>query len=131
VQNLVRGDQTEQVQFMGHYITECYWVLQAFLTARFKSQDYILESSINADIPQEAPLQMDDAMNFKVFVTKKDKMIEAYQSIQKLKQLKVVKLVPEINGNTAKVTLFGIFSSKIICKFEIMLNSFNYNQDAN
>ena len=74
---------------------------------------------------------MDDAMNFKVFVTKKDKMIEAFQSIQKLKQLKIVKLLPELNGNTAKVTLHGIFSSKIICKFEIMLNSFNYNHDAN
>lgn len=58
-------------------------------------------------------------------------MIEAFQSIKKLKQLKIVNVLPEFSQTNAKVTFYAIFSSKMNCKFEILLNTYNINQEQN
>lgn len=74
---------------------------------------------------------MEDAIQFKIAVSKEEKMIEAFQNIQGLKQLKIVKVVPEINQTSVKATVFAIFSSRLTCKFEINLNTHSVNTEPN
>ena len=53
------------------------------------NNDYALKSRINDDITKmmalKDPFECNSAIEFDVFVTKPDKMVEAYQNISKLK----------------------------------------------
>lgn len=38
---LSRVSKNERASILGNCVSDCFWVLQSFLTARFKSQDFI------------------------------------------------------------------------------------------
>lgn len=42
-----------------------------------------------------------------------------------------MKVIPEISQKSMKVTFYATFSSRITCKFEISLNTYTVNSEAN
>ena len=131
----ISGTRKDRAEAIHAVAKNKFWVLQAFLSYRLRNRDMVLKTEVNDDIDQiaslEDPYTCPDAIKCSISVTEPAKMVEAYKEFCKLRQVQMVKIIPEMNATTRLVRFYFVLCQVLICELEIRLSTHTINAGPN
>lgn len=103
-----------------------------FLKNRVNSLDYHFTSRVNDSVDliaaQEDPASYSSVIEYNLFVTRPDKMIDGFEAIYKLRQIQFIKLEHEFADDKILVRGHFIYSKKLLGVLNIRCNTYETNR---